>query len=89
MVRSMIPQANFPTKFGVMQAEAYILDGTPSKSVPDTPYKLCTSVKPNLENLHSWGCLRHVHIIFHKHKKLGHRVKTCVIMKYPECSKVM
>ena len=39
----------------------YILNCVPSKSISTTPYELWNGEKPNLGNLHLWGCATYVH----------------------------
>ena len=58
IVRSMMAQANLPISFwgDALMAVAYILNRVPSKSVPSTPYELCSGKKPDLSNLRPWGC---------------------------------
>ena len=58
MVRSMMAQANLPIFFwgDALLTAAYVLNRVPSKSVPSTPYELWNGNKPDLGNLHPWGC---------------------------------
>ena len=89
MVRSMMAQANLPTKFwgDALLTAAYILNRVPSKSVTSTPYELWKGEKPNLESLRPWGCAGYVHNTSHKHGKLGPRAHKCVFIRYPVGSK--
>ena len=66
---------------------AYILNRVPSKSVPSTPYKLWFGKKPDLSNLHPWGCASYAHSVTHKHGKLGPRANKCVFIRYSDESK--
>ena len=60
----------------------------PSKSVPSTPYELWNCKKPNLGNLHPWGCSAYVHNNSHQYGKLGPREKKCIFIRYSKLSKV-
>ena len=63
MVRSMMAQANLPISFwgDALLTVAYVLNRVHSKSVPSTPYELWNSNKPDLGNLHPWGCAAYIH----------------------------
>ena len=66
---------------------AYILNRVPSKSVPSTPYELWIGKKPDLGNLHLWGCVAYVHNNSHQYGKLGPRGKKCIFIRYSELFK--
>ena len=66
---------------------AYILNRVPSKSVTSTSYELWNGEKPDLGNLHPWGCAAYVHNNFHQYGKLGPREKKCIFIRYFELSK--
>ena len=59
----------------------------PSKSIPSTPYELWNDEKPDLGNLHPWGCAAYVHNNSHQYGKLGLREKKCIFIRYSELSK--
>ena len=59
----------------------------PSKYVPSTPYELCNSNKPDLGNLHPWGCAAYIHNNTHQYGKLGPKGKKCIFIRYSETSK--
>ena len=85
MVRSMMAQANLPISFwgDALLTAAYVLNRVPSKSVPSTPYELWNGNKPDLGNLHPWGCAAYIH----KYGKLGPKGKKCIFIRYSETSK--
>ena len=89
MVRSMMTQANLPISFweNALLTDTYILNRVPSKSVPPTLYELWNGEKPNLDNLHPWGCAAYVHNNSHRYGKLGHMRKKCIFIRYSELSK--
>ena len=84
MVRSMMAQANLPIQFwgDALLTATYILNRVPSKSVSSTPYELWSQRKPNLTELHPWGCAAYVHDTSHKFGKLGPRGKKCIFIRY-------
>ena len=43
--------------------------------------------KPDLVNLHPWGCATYVHNNSHQYGKLGTRGKKCIFIRYFELSK--
>ena len=59
----------------------------PSKSVSSTPYELWNGKKPNLGNLHPWGCVAYVHNNFHHYEKLDPKGKKCIFIRYSKLSK--
>ena len=89
MIRSMMAQANLPISFwgDALLTAAYIINRVPSKSVSSTPYELWNGVKPNLGNLHPWGCAAFIHNNSHEHGKLGPRGKKCIFIRYSAFSK--
>ena len=89
MVRSMMAQANLPISFwgDALLIAAYILKRVPSKSVLSTPYELWNDEKPDLGNLHPWGCAAYVHNNFYQYGKLDPRGKKCILIRYSELSK--
>ena len=89
MVRSMMAQANLPISFwgDVLLTAAYVLNRVPSKSVPSTPYELWNGNKPDLGNLHPWGCATYIHNNTHQYGKLGTKGKKCIFIRYSETSK--
>ena len=70
-----------------MLTAAYILNRVPSKSIPSTPYELWNDEKPDLSNLHPWGCAAYVHNNSYQYGKLGPREKKCIFIRYSELSK--
>ena len=70
-----------------MLTATYILNRVPSKSVPSIPYELWNDEKPDLGNLHPWGCVAYVHNNSHQYGKLGPRGKKCIFIRYSELSK--
>ena len=63
MVRSMIAQANLLISFwrDTLFTIVYILNRVPLKSVLSTLYELWNGEKPDLGNLHLWGCAVYIH----------------------------
>jgi hypothetical protein len=59
MVRSMLSNSMLPLGLCIeaLKTDAHIINCVSSKSVPKTPYELCTGRKPNINYLHIWGCL--------------------------------
>ena len=82
-------QANLPISFwgDVLLTIAYVLNRVPSKSVPSTPYELWNGNKPDLGNLHPWGCATYIHNNTHQYGKLGPKGKKCIFIIYSETSK--
>ena len=66
---------------------AYIFNWVPSKSVLSTPYELWNDEKPDLGNLHPWGCAAYVHNNSHQYGKLGPKGKKCIFIRYSELFK--
>ena len=89
MVRSMMAQANLPISFweDALLTAAYILNRMPSKSIFSTPYELWNGKKPDLGNLHPWGCAAYVHNNSHQYGKLDPKGKKCILIRYSELSK--
>ena len=89
MVRSMMAQAKLSIFFwrDALLIATYILNRVSSKSVSSTPYKLWNGEKPDLGNLHLWGCAAYVHNNSHQYGKLGLRGKKCIFIRYSELSK--
>ena len=71
-------QANLTISFlgDALLTAAYVLNRVPSKSVPSTPYELWNGNKPDLGNLHPWGCVAYIHNNTHQYGKLGPRGKS-------------
>ena len=54
---------------------------------PPPPYELWNSNKPDLGNLHPWGCAAYIHNNTHQYGKLGPKGKKCIFIRYSETSK--
>lgn len=67
---------------------AYLLNGVFSKPVLKTPFELWTVKKPNLRNLHVWGCQAEVKIYNSRKKKLDSRTTSGYFIGYSEKSKM-
>ena len=82
-------QANLPIQFwgDALLTATYILNRVPSKLVSSTPYELWSQRKPNLNELHPWGCAAYVHDTSHQFGKLGPRGKKCIFIRYSHHSK--
>ena len=85
----MMAQANLPISFwrDVLLIVAYILNRVLSKSISSTPYELWNDEKPDLDNLHLWGCAAYDHNNSHQYGKLGPRGKKCILIRYFKLSK--
>ena len=59
----------------------------PSKFVSSIPYELWNDEKPDLGNLHPWGCVAYVHNNSHQYGKLGAIRKKCIVIRYSKLSK--
>ena len=58
MVRNMVSNSSLLVNLWMeaLKTIMHILNRVPSKSVPKTPYELCTGKKSKLNYLHVWGC---------------------------------
>ena len=70
-----------------MLTTTYILNRVLFKSISSTPYELCNYDKPNLSYLHLWGCATYIHNNSYEYKKLGHKRKKCIFIRYSKHSK--
>lgn len=88
MVRSIMAQANLPIQYwgDALLTTAYILNQVPYKSVSFIPYELWTGKKPDLSQLHLWGCAAYILDTFHKYGKIGPRGRKCIFIQYFENS---
>ena len=82
-------QSNLPISLwgDALLTAAYVLNRVPSKSVPSTPYELWNGNKPDLGNLHPWGCAAYIHNNTHQYGKLGPKGKKCIFIRYSETSR--
>lgn len=89
MTRCLLIDAKLGKEFwgeAVMTA-AYLQNRIPSDSVERTPYELWTGRKPNLQNLHIFGCKAWVHIPKCRRKKLDSTSVPMTFIGYPEGQK--
>lgn len=88
MVRSMWSYNTIPLSLEMhaLKITAYLLllNWVPSKTVPKTPYELWIRGKPNLWNLHLWGCLVEIRIYNTCEKKLHARFVNFYFINYPK-----
>lgn len=58
IVRSMMNNSSLPNFLWMyaLKNDMCLLNTTPSKEVPKTPFELWTNRKPSLRHLHVWGC---------------------------------
>ncbi|KAD6796507.1 hypothetical protein E3N88_07403 [Mikania micrantha] len=90
MVRSMLANSDLPSFLctEALKTEVHILNRVPSKSVPKTPYELCTGRKPSLRYMKVWGCLVEAKLYNPFLKKLDMKTVTCYFIGYPDHLKV-
>jgi transposase InsO family protein len=88
MTRSMMEFADLPIHFlgEFLSTSAYILNRIKTKSKTLTPYKIWTSLKPDLENLKVWGRRAHVLITKPLRDKLKDKTWECKFIEYVENS---
>ena len=89
MVRSMISYSTLPISLWMeaLKTTIHILNRVPSKSVPKTPYELCTGNEPSLNYLRVWGCLAEAKVFNPNIGKLDYKIVNCHFIGYPENSK--
>nr|GEY39794.1 zinc finger, CCHC-type [Tanacetum cinerariifolium] len=89
MINSMLSYSGLSQRFWgeAMLTACYLLNRVPNKMNRNTPYKLWTKKKPNLNYLKVWGCRAAVRLPDPKLKTLGERGIECIFVGYAEHSK--
>ena len=85
----MVVQANpFISYWGdASLTTSHVLNQVPSKFVSSTPYELWNNRKLDPSNLQPQRLVDYVHNLSHKYRKLGHRGRKCIFIRYNEHSK--
>ena len=86
MVRSMISYSTLPLSLWMeaLKTAIHILNRVPSKSVPKTPYELCTEKEPSLNYLCVWGCPAEAKVFNPNIGKLDSKTASCHFIGYLE-----
>ncbi|KAD3640349.1 hypothetical protein E3N88_29572 [Mikania micrantha] len=89
MVRSMLANSDLPSFLWseALKTTVHIHNRVLSKSVPKTPYELCTGMKPSLRYMKVWGYLAEAKLYNPFLKKLDMKTVTCYFIGYPHHSK--
>ena len=89
MVHSMISYSTLSISLWMeaLKTTIHILNRVPSKSVPKTPYELCTGKEPSLNYLRVWGCSAEAKVFNPNIGKLDSQKVCCHFIGYPKKSK--
>jgi hypothetical protein len=89
MVRSMLSYSTLLISLWMeaLKTAVHILNHVPSKSVPETPYELCTCMKLTLNYLHVWGCPAEAKLFNPSIRKLSPKTVNCHFIGYSDKSK--
>ena len=80
MVRSMLSDSKLPPRFWAeaLATAAYLKNRSPARAVEGkTPVEALTGEKPNVGNLHSFGCIAYAHIPKDERHKLDPKARMC------------
>lgn len=89
MARCMLLDSNLEKKYGAeaVNTENFLQNRLPTRSTEKTPYELWYSRKPNVQNLHVFGCSAYVQIPKDQRRKLGDKTEELTFIGYSEKSK--
>jgi hypothetical protein len=89
MVRNMLRYSTLSISLWMeaLKTVIHILNRVPSKSVPKTPYEICTGRKPTLNYLYVWGYPAEAKLFNPSIGKLDPKTMSCHFIGYPDRSK--
>ena len=89
MARCMLLDADLDKKYWAEAANTanYLQNILPTKAANKTPYELWTSKKPDVKNLHIFGCKAYVFVHKEQRKKLDDKAEKMIFVGYSEESK--
>jgi hypothetical protein len=83
---SMLEQAGLPDSFSgeVVGAYVHVCNMIPtSANLKTTPFELWHKKKPEVSNLHIWGCNAYVHVQKDKQTGIHSHIQQCIFLGYP------
>ena len=89
MIHSMMSHTDLPENLWgeYLHYSVYILNGVPSKSIAEVPYKIWTRKNPSVNHLHVWGCPTEAKLFNSSITKLKPRIVSYFFVGFPERSK--